>query len=195
MPEKVHQWSYSFFDQSAPFVSKKQKPVQTTCHSTSFISRHLFLLFTKKMSILHLSQFPAEKRLGEARQKTEGILHNCQKSIEPVKNYWLLTDLLAIGFVIDPHLLRAGGLFSSSFGMFAKGCAKWILVYLDLPGRSKGWSTMALWVGLRKQPELPEYSFQQWILPDSIRSGSISFGLVGSGSEKENTDQFWLFYT
>ncbi len=50
------------FDQSAPFVIAKnrQKPVQTTCHSTSFIIRHLFLLFTTKMSILHFCQFPVE---------------------------------------------------------------------------------------------------------------------------------------
>jgi hypothetical protein len=39
------------------------------------------------MSILHYRQFPAEKRLAEAWQKTEGILDNSKKSIELVKNY------------------------------------------------------------------------------------------------------------
>ncbi len=129
------------------------------------------------MSILHFCQFPAEKCLPRPGKKRKLFWTVVRKASNLLKiTDCLLTVTCYWICYVDPHLLRTGGLFS--FSMFAKGCAKWILVYLDLPGRSKGWSTMALWVGLRKQPKLRSTLFSNGSGsgPDQELSGLVESG-------------------
>jgi hypothetical protein len=101
----------------------------------------------RKMSFLNFCQFRAENE-----KKI------CRTIVRKASNLLKITDCLLIytcyWICYRSSYIACRWAVFSSFRMFAKGCAKWLLVYLDLPGRSKGWSTMALWVGLRKQPKL-----------------------------------------